>query len=155
MTLHDQLVEAGVYNLDPERQDAIVAKMGMAGVQPEDLAALIAEARATCSSARLASAQVARLLDADVATLRRAIENSRRARAKARESERTQHYPGAGQFAVPGAYDSPEDRAARIAYCRVVSDRRPPAEVAAELGCAESEIAGLVERGRVMQGGRP
>jgi hypothetical protein len=42
------------------------------------------------------------------------------------------------------------DRQARIAWCRVGADRRPRAEVAAELGVSLRDLDRMVERGRAL-----
>lgn len=72
--------------------------------------------------------------------------------AAARQERRQAPYPGQGQWQSPDTADAA--RQARIAFCRVVADRKPEAEVATEMGLPVSRVRELVEQGRAIQSAR-
>lgn len=132
----------------------LAATLVSEAVTPDDVA-LIADqiTRSTDAQANRPAIILAVLADpaarADrITQLRRQAELRAAAKAEPRFGDKPAAIaPLPGEDAKKWAYD----RNCRIAYCRVVADRRSAAEVATELGVPAADLPAMIERGLALQ----
>ena len=167
------LLAFGVFVLSPERRQAAATLCAAALVTPaelHDLMQFVAEGEPVAATARKYMGAIV----GDAGKLRDAVEGMRSFRrgqaAMARADVPAAPVP-AGPAHMPNmprgtlsclcvacvaaraavADSQPAgDRACGMVRCRVDGDRRTVAEVAAEMGMAEAEVAAMLERGRAL-----
>lgn len=154
----DELLVAGVHVGFPDERVELAERLAVDGVGAQDVRVLAQHCAETVQDGPGAVARVlASILtdrakrDARLADLRAVLG------AKARRACQDSRAPGDAPvrpFAGPTEGEDPmvweHDRMCRIAWCRVNSDRRPVAEVAAELGVKVGTITAMLDRGRVL-----
>lgn len=153
------MVSAGVFVLAAARRRACALGLSTAGlttVDVADLAAFIASCEPDESRQRKYLA--ATLSDPERAT--EAVKDMQAWRNTRQEPQRRgpkQTAPWHDLETVDGRQREvwDHDRQCRIAYCRVVADRRTVQEVADELGVKTGTITAMIDRGRVLSGGEP
>lgn len=173
------LVEFGVFALSTARRSAAEAVCAAVRVQPvelRDLLGYIREGEPVEGTARRYMAAIV----SDETKLRDAVEGLRafrRAQAAMARVTKPQEPEDTGpahmanlplgsptcpcmECAKARAKATPaepwdHDRMCRVAWCRVNGDKRPMAEVAAELGVSDSTLGAMLDRGRVLSEPRP
>lgn len=156
--LADGLRDLGLFVLSGQARDDAAATCAANGVtlrHVEDLIAFVAEVEDRPKARRIVAGMLT-----DGAKLRRAVADLHAFRAAERKRGVLPDAGGDRAFgdkpAKVGPLDGedaqvwPHDRMCRIAWCRVHSDRRSVAEVAAELGVSETTLKTMLDRGRVL-----
>ena len=149
----DVLAAAEVHIGFPQKRRELAGDLISRGVLVSEAEALIAHCVGTCSPPATTKVLVSILEDEAKCRSRladlRAVEEARGRRRRAFGDKPSQIAPLPGEDQE--VWD--HDRQCRIAYCRVVADRRSVQEIATELAVSVTTCKVMVERGRTLQVG--
>lgn len=155
--LAETLAVYGVEEGFPAKRTELAGRLLSEGLRVADLELLGDHCRRTVSDGDGAAARVlAGLLRRQAAYQERLADLRQVAAARARRA----HRPPGDKPVVPAPLpgEDPVEWAARrratMAFCMVVADRRPAADVAGELGVTAQELEQLVEQGRELRQAR-